>query len=79
MQIIHELEQRGRGAYCGAIGFVSDSGHARFNVGIRTATITGDRLDFDVGAGVVAESDPALEWHETMVKAGVIQSLASAP
>lgn len=76
MQIINELERRRRGAYCGAIGFIGDDGAARFSVAIRTATITGDRLHFDVGAGIVAESDPASEWEETMVKAGVLTSLA---
>jgi para-aminobenzoate synthetase component I len=45
MQIIEELEPTQRGPYCGAIGFVSDTGHARFNVAIRTAVIAGNATD----------------------------------
>ncbi len=41
MQIISELVGRGRGVYCGAIGFVSRSGNAAFNIAIRTASISG--------------------------------------
>jgi para-aminobenzoate synthetase component 1 len=78
MQIISELEQTPRGPYCGAIGFVSRSGHASFNVAIRTATIAdgpgGGILDYAVGAGIVADSDPAAEWQETLDKAGVLRA-----
>ncbi len=77
MQIIDELEPARRGAYCGCIGFVSDSGHASWNVAIRTAEITGDerggRVEYAVGAGIVADSDPATEWEETIHKAGVLE------
>jgi anthranilate/para-aminobenzoate synthase component I len=71
MQIISELEGRERGVYCGAIGFVSRSGHAAFNVAIRTATISGGVVSYGVGAGIVADSEPGAEWRETMDKAGV--------
>ncbi len=71
MQIIDELEPFARGAYCGAIGFVSDCGVARFSVAIRTATIDSERgeIVYPVGAGIVAESDPRSEWDETLAKA----------
>lgn len=71
MQIIDELEPFARGAYCGAIGFVSDSGIARLSVAIRTATVDAARgeIVYPVGAGVVAESDPSSEWDETIAKA----------
>lgn len=74
MQIIDELEPFARGAYCGAIGFVSDSGVARFSVAIRTATIdrTRGEIVYPVGAGIVAESDPSSEWDETLAKAEAI-------
>jgi para-aminobenzoate synthetase component 1 len=74
MQIIDELEPFQRGPYCGAIGFVSDSGVARLSVAIRTATIDAAKgeIVYPVGAGIVAESDPALEWDETLVKAQAI-------
>jgi len=87
MQIIEQLEPVERAPYCGAIGFVSDSGHAAFNVAIRTAMITGTPgdardeikggvLHWPVGAGIVADSDPGAEWEETLAKAGVIMSLS---
>lgn len=87
MQIIEELESFDRGPWCGALGFVADSGHARFNVAIRTATITGAaapdardaladaRLDWPVGAGIVADSCPEDEWQETLDKAQVLGRL----
>lgn len=90
MQIINELEPRGRGPYCGAIGFVSDSGHAAFNIAIRTAVIRADSssttpplgsfesgvLSYPVGAGIVADSDPDAEWQETLLKARTITCVA---
>ncbi len=80
MQIIDELEPFHRGPYCGAIGFISDSGIARLSVAIRTATIDTARgeIVYPVGAGIVADSDPALEWDETLVKARAITN-AFAP
>lgn len=91
MQLIRELESRPRGAYCGAIGFASDHGPTRLSVAIRTATITGiasnparpceieGELDFPVGAGIVADSNPREEWEETLAKADALRrALASA-
>jgi para-aminobenzoate synthetase component 1 len=89
MQIIDGLEPSRRGLYCGAIGYVSDCGRAGFSVAIRTATITGEpdpargdalasgRLDYSVGAGIVADSDPGGEWAETLVKARVLARAAT--
>jgi para-aminobenzoate synthetase component 1 len=75
MQIIGELEPSERGPYCGAIGMVSDSGDVTLNIAIRTALVSEGRLDYSVGAGIVAESDPAAEWAETMDKAGIVSAL----
>ncbi len=88
MQIIEELEPSPRGVYCGAIGFVSDSGEAQFSIAIRTAVIHGKaapggldrfakraRLSYRVGAGIVAESEPGAEWEETLVKARAVRAL----
>jgi para-aminobenzoate synthetase component 1 len=69
MEIIDELEPFRRGPYCGAIGYLSLDGHIEFNMAIRTMLAVGDRLYFSVGAGIVADSDPALEYQETMIKA----------
>jgi para-aminobenzoate synthetase component I len=84
MQIIDELEPVQRGPYCGAIGCIGDDGRGRFNVAIRTAVVSGagERglvregvIDYSVGAGIVAESEPEAEWEETCVKAGVLRAL----
>ena len=82
MQIIHELEPVARGYYCGALGWLDDSGTLSLNVGIRTATIALDkddrgRLTYHAGAGIVAESDPEAEWSETLGKAEVLARHAS--
>jgi para-aminobenzoate synthetase component 1 len=69
MQIIDELEPARRGPYCGAIGYLSVDGHIDFNIAIRTMIATGGTVHFSVGAGIVADSDPAAEYEETLVKA----------
>ena len=68
MEIIRTLEPVPRGVYCGAIGFFGDDGQAHWNVAIRTATVVGGKAWFHVGAGIVADSDPAREWAETLAK-----------
>ncbi len=68
---IAELEPEPRGVYCGSIGFAADNGKAAWNVAIRTSVWTPDRqgtLRYHVGGGIVADSDPALEWRETIDK-----------
>lgn len=79
MQIIDELETTPRGYYCGALGWVDDSGGMSLNVAIRTASITGDTLTYHAGAGIVADSDPAEEWAETLAKAAIVSGCASSP
>lgn len=70
MRIIDELETAPRGVSMGAIGYLSFDGALDLNVAIRTMTIdTGCTARFNVGGGVVAESDPALEYEESLVKA----------
>ena len=56
MEILRELESSPRGAYCGAVGHFAPDGSARFNVAIRTLTITGDRGELGIGGGVVQDS-----------------------
>lgn len=74
MEIIDELEAGRRGPYCGAIGFISKH-HSTLNIAIRTLmmeTATHDRagqLQFSVGGGIVADSQPADEYQETLDKA----------
>ncbi len=84
MQIIDELEPVPRGPYCGAIGFVGAGGRTVLNMAIRTMVLTGERpegswdrlrgqLDYGVGGGIVADSDPAAEYRETMDKAEILR------
>lgn len=69
MQIIEELEPVRRGPYCGAIGFLAGDGRMEFNVAIRTMIVKDGRVHVPVGGGIVADSDTAAEFDETLVKA----------
>jgi para-aminobenzoate synthetase component I len=69
LEIIEELEPVRRGPYCGAIGCFAPGGDFDLSVAIRTFVAARGRLHLHVGGAVVADSDPALEWHETMHKA----------
>jgi para-aminobenzoate synthetase component 1 len=69
MEIIEALEPTARGVYCGAIGYIDFAGRADLNIAIRTAVLQGDSLYVQVGGGIVADSDPAAEYEETLVKA----------
>ena len=79
MQIIDELEPTPRGYYCGALGWLDDSGAMSLNVAIRTATVSGGTLHYHTGAGIVADSDPTEEWAETCAKAAVLLASANSP
>ena len=68
MQIIDELEPNRRGLYTGAIGYLSRGGSSEFNIAIRTMLIEGDRASYQVGGGIVADSDPDAEYEETLAK-----------
>lgn len=69
MEIIDELETEKRGVYGGAVGYLSWNGNMDTAIAIRTAVIKGGKIYVQAGAGVVADSIPALEWKETMNKA----------
>lgn len=68
MQIIEELEDYKRGLYSGAIGVITPEGDFNFNVVIRTAIIRNGQLYYAAGGAITADSDPASEWDETLVK-----------
>lgn len=69
MEIINELETTGREAYTGAIGHISPCAGMELNVVIRTFEFSGDRVWLGVGGGIVADSTPASEYAECLVKA----------
>ncbi len=73
MEIIRELEQAPRGVYCGAIGWLGYNGESSLSIAIRTLVRSGDRLVYQVGAGIVADSDPDKEYEETLHKAAGIR------
>ena len=72
MAIIHELEPSPRGPYAGAVGYFGFNGNMDFCITIRTMALHKDRLSFQVGAGIVADSDPEKEYEETLNKAGAM-------
>jgi len=72
MEIIDELEPVKRGVYSGAVGYLSWNGNMDTAIAIRTAVIKENRLHIQAGAGIVADSQPQLEWEETMNKARAI-------
>jgi len=75
MQIIDELETTPRGLYTGAIGVFGFNDESIFNIAIRTAIVENRQLRFHVGAGIVADSVPDLEFEETLHKArGIFQA-----
>ena len=73
MEIIDELEQEPRGAYGGAVGYISFDGNMDMAITIRTACIENERLTVRAGAGIVADSDPEKERIETVNKAMALQ------
>jgi para-aminobenzoate synthetase component 1 len=80
MQLIEDLEPAPRGVYCGAVGWIDterDSGD--LNVAIRTFTVAHGCTRLGVGAGIVADSEPASEWAETELKAARLLDAAGAP
>lgn len=73
MEIISELEGRPRGAYCGSVGYIAPSGDASFSVAIRTVQKQGNDLRYDVGSGVVLDSDGPDEYKECLLKSRIFR------
>ena len=77
MQIIRELEKTPRLAYTGSMGYLNHDGGMDMNILIRSFMLTGNKLSFRAGAGIVADSVPAKELDETRAKAkGLLRALA---
>jgi anthranilate synthase component 1 len=79
MEIIDELEPVRRGVYAGAIGYFDFGGNMDMCITIRTLVLREGRGYLQAGAGVVADSDPEREYHETLNKArALFQAVAAA-
>lgn len=78
MEIIDELEPSRRGPYAGAIGYFSNNGNADFAITIRTLIANKNKAYIQVGAGIVAASDPLKEWLETEYKAEALMKALEA-
>jgi anthranilate synthase component 1 len=72
MEIIDELEPEKRGIYGGAMGYLGWNDNMDMAIAIRTAVIKDNTLYVQAGGGIVADSQPALEWEETLNKARAI-------
>jgi len=72
MEIIDQLEPVKRGIYAGAVGYLGFHGDMDLAIALRTALIKDRVLYMQAGAGIVADSDPASEWQETMNKARAV-------
>ncbi len=77
MEIIAELEPTARGPYCGSLAYLGFDGSMDSSILIRTFTIGRGWVQFPVGGGIVADSDPQREYDETLHKAeGMIRALS---
>ena len=73
MEIIDELEPVARGLYTGSMGYFSNSGDMDMNIIIRTFVVKDGIAYLQVGAGIVADSDPEAEYRETIEKAEALK------
>jgi para-aminobenzoate synthetase component 1 len=77
MEVIAQLEPVTRGAYCGTIGYFSTTGAMDTSILIRTYVIKDGQVYFSAGGGIVADSNPAAEYEETLVKARALMRALS--
>ena len=79
MEIIDELEPLSRGPYCGCHGYLGFNRESQLSVTIRTAVCKDGLAHFNVGAGIVADSNPEAEYEETMAKAAGFLAAVNRP
>ncbi len=79
MEIIDELEPTQRGIYTGAIGYFSRGGTSAFNIAIRTMLVETNLVSYQVGGGIVADSDPDSEYLETLHKGRGLRKVLESP
>jgi len=73
MQRIAEIETDRRGPYAGAVGYADFDGDLDTCIAIRTAVLAGGRCHVQAGGGVVADSEPAAEYEETIAKSNALR------
>ncbi|MFA6989672.1 MAG: anthranilate synthase component I [Candidatus Gastranaerophilaceae bacterium] len=78
MEIIYDLEKSARGPYGGCVGVYNFDGEANTAITIRTMLIKDDKIFIQAGAGIVADSDPDLEYQETQNKAAALVQTMTA-
>jgi anthranilate synthase component I len=79
MQIIASMEPTQRGSYAGAVGYLGFDGRLDSCIALRTVLLRHGKAHVQAGAGVVADSDPASEFQETVNKAmGVVRAVELA-
>ncbi|WLD12049.1 anthranilate synthase component I [Planctellipticum variicoloris] len=79
MEIIDELEPTRRGPYAGAVGYLDYTGNMDTCIALRTLVMQGRKAYVQAGAGIVADSDPASEFEETLNKArGLLKAIEVA-
>jgi anthranilate synthase component I len=79
MEIIDELEPVRRGVYAGAVGYFSYTGNTDTAIALRTILVKNGRVYIQAGGGVVADSDPAAEYEESVNKArAMVRALGAA-
>ncbi|MFT7643838.1 MAG: anthranilate synthase component 1, partial [Pirellulaceae bacterium] len=76
MEIIDELEPHRRGPYAGAVGYFDYGGNMDTCIALRTLVVTGNTAYIQAGAGIVADSQPTMEYQETLNKArGLLKAI----
>ena len=77
MEIIDELEPEKRGVYGGGVGYFSSGGDMDMCIALRTAVLKDEKLYIQAGGGVVFDSDPEVEYMETVHKSNAIRKAAA--
>ena len=76
MEIIDELEPIKRGVYAGGVGYFSVNGDMDMCIALRTAVLKDNQLNIQAGGGIVYDSDPEVEWQETVNKSQALRKAA---
>ena len=78
MEVIEEIEPTRRGVYTGSVGYLGFDGNAELNIAIRSLHLKDGTLDYQVGGGIVWDSDPESEYQETLDKGRAIRETVDA-